>query len=465
MEINPDMSPTISFLGAAGTVTGSTYLVSHGDTRILVDCGSFQGERSWREKNWAPPHFRPEEITAVLLTHAHIDHVGMLPRYYRLGLRAPVFCSPATADLTRLLLADSGRLQEEEAAHRAKYGRSRHHPPQPLYTEKDALDSFQLLKPQAIKTDVHIAESVTARWSLMGHILGACAITLTIGGRRLVFSGDVGRYGEPILVDPEPLEMGDLLLIESTYGDRSHNGRDPKGRLADIISRTHRRGGVVVIPSFAVGRLQTLLYYLRELKVERRIPDIPVIVDSPMARDATSIYQRHANEYDAASRSLIESGLSPFQLPKLYFTREREESIKLNSIREPMVLISASGMLSGGRILHHLKHRISDERNTILFVGFQPPGSRGDWLKRGSRSIRLLGEEVQVNAEVAEISGLSAHADRDELLRWCRSCSGTPGKVAVVHGEPESAARFSDTLSKELRWNTVVPTYLQTIHV
>lgn len=454
------MSVTIKFLGAAGTVTGSCYLVSDGTTNLLVDCGIFQGERSWREKNWLDPQFDPSSIHAVLLTHAHVDHVGMLPRYYTRGLKAPVYCTPATADLARLLLLDSGRLQEEEALFRAEHGRSRHHPPLPLYTEADARESLTLLRSSPINVDVSIAESVTARWSLMGHILGACSITLRIGGKTITFSGDVGRYGQPILVDPSPIEFGDLLLIESTYGDRLHSSVDPHEALADIITRTNRRGGAVIIPSFAVGRTQTLLFYLRELKAAKRIPDIPVIIDSPMASDATSIYQQHTDEYDATSLALLKKGFQPFQVPKMYFTRDRDESKKLNSIHEPMILISASGMLSGGRILHHLKNRVSDERNTVLFVGYQPPGSRGAWLKSGSKTIRILGEDVTVRAEVTEISGLSAHADKNELLRWCRSCSGTPDRVAVVHGEPDSAKNFRDTLEKEFRWNAQVPGYL-----
>ena len=459
------MSVQVTFLGAAGTVTGSTYLVTYGTTRILVDCGIFQGERAWREKNWLPPHFVPEAISAVLLTHAHVDHVGMLPRYHKLGLKAPVLCSPATADLVKLLLLDSGRLQEEEAAHRTKYKKSRHDPPMPLYTEEDAKSSLELVRPCPLNTSVPVADGITAEWSLMGHILGACSITLHVGGKKIVFSGDVGRYGEPILVDPQPVEMGDLLLIESTYGDRLHNSPGILDALADVINRTYRRRGLVLIPSFAVGRTQTLLYYLRELKAAERIPDIPVIIDSPMALDATTIYRHHTNEYDAQSRALLNKGAQPFTVSKMFFTREREESIKLNSIDEPMILISASGMLAGGRILHHLKHRISDKKNTVLFVGFQPPGSRGDWLKRGNKTMKLIGDEVQVNAEICEISGLSAHADRNELLRWCRSCTGTPGRVAVVHGEPESAQRLSETLSQELRWETFVPGYLDTITV
>jgi metallo-beta-lactamase family protein len=259
--------------------------------------------------------------------------------------------------------------------------------------------------------------------------------------------------------------MGDLLLIESTYGDRLHGGGDLQAEMAEIINRTYKRRGAVIIPSFAVGRTQTLLYYLRELKAAERIPDIPVIIDSPMASDATAIYRHHPNEYDERSQELLRRGAQPFTVPKMYFTREKEDSIKLNSIDDPMILISASGMLSGGRILHHLKFRISDKRNSVMFVGYQPPGSRGDWIKRGNKTVRLFGDEVPINAEICEVSGLSAHADRDELLRWCRSCTGTPGRVAVVHGEPDSAKNFSALLGKDLGWKSFVPGYLETITV
>lgn len=460
------MSVTITFLGAAGTVTGSTYLVSDGTTKILVDCGIFQGDREWRQHNWDAPSFNPSEISAVVLTHAHIDHIGMLPRYQKFGLNAPIYCSPATAELAELLLLDSGRLQEEEASYRSETGRSRHHPPLPLYTEADAQECARKFRPVDINAKVEIATGISASWSPMGHILGACSVALELGGKRIVFSGDIGRYGEPVLLDPQPIQMGDLLLIESTYGDRLHDrANDVHDIFADVINKTAKRGGVTLIPSFAVGRTQTLLYFLRELKATKRIPDIPVIIDSPMASDATRIYQRHANEYDQQARELLARGFQPFQVPKMYFVRGRDESIALNSIQEPMVLISASGMLTGGRILHHLKHRVSDRRNTVLFVGFQPPGSRGAWLKQGNSSLRLFGEEVPVGAEIAEISGLSAHGDRDELLRWCRSCSGTPQNVGVVHGEPDSARAFASTLHTELGWKTFVATYKQTITV
>ena len=456
---------TVTFFGAAGTVTGSKYLVQCAGKKILIDAGLFQGDRRWREENWRDPEFSPAEIDVVLLTHAHIDHTGILPRLHRQGLRAPCFGTTATNEITRLLLLDSARLQEEEALYRLETGRSRHKPPQPLYRVADAQQALSLLRDVPFNKAIEVLPGVTAHWRHMGHILGAASIELVVGGKRLFFSGDIGRYNVPILRNPEPGIFSDLLLIESTYGDRLHSTEDPREKLGQIIVETVARGGVLVVPSFAVGRTQTLLFYLRELKAQKKIPDIPVIIDSPMARDATSIYQAAPADYDQQSLALINHGIQPFAVPKMYFTQDVAESKKLNSIHEPMVLISASGMLSGGRILHHLKHRLPDPRNTLLFVGFQPKGGRGDWLKQGHGTARMLGEDVQVRAQIREMSGLSAHGDRDELLRWCRESEGTPGKCYVVHGEAEAAAAFKEALETDRRWNVSVAKYCETITV
>lgn len=460
------MTVEIQFLGASGTVTGSKYLVKTKNRQILVDAGMFQGQRSWREKNWEDMPFAPNEIDAVLITHSHLDHIGMLPRYVARGLKADVYLSKTSAQIGELILLDSGRLQEEEAEYRRERNRSRHKPPLPLYTEKDARLAINQFKAVPFAKPIDIAPGVRATWLPMGHIIGAGSITLEIDGKVINFSGDIGRYSIPVLKDPQPVKYGDLLLIESTYGDRLHEKTDPKIELANVINLTHKRGGVVLIPSFAVGRAQHLLFVLRELKAERKIPhDLPVIIDSPMASDATKIYSNAVNEFDQAAATLLKKGIQPFSFNKLYFTKDRSESIKLNGIDEPMVIISASGMLSGGRILHHLKNRVSDPRTSVLLVGFQPPGSRGDWLKSGAESMRLFGEDIPVRADVFEITSFSAHADRDELLRWCRSCEGKPGSVAVVHGEPESAKNFSTTLHKELSWNTFVPQYQQKFEI
>lgn len=459
------MTFKIQFFGAAGTVTGSKYLVTAGNKRILVDVGLFQGKREWREKNWNNPLFYARDIDAVLLTHAHIDHTGMLPRFGALGLKAPIYCTEATAALCRILLPDSARLQEEEASWRNKKGKSKHSPALALYTEEDANNILKYFKEVPFYKDIEILPGITARWSRMGHIIGAASINLTYGNKTITFSGDIGRYNAPILVDPEPVELGDLLLIESTYGDRLHADSDPKQELAKQINETTNRGGVVIIPSFAVGRAQQLLFYLRELKEKKIIADIPIIIDSPMAKSATSIYREHLQDYDKESLKITAKGGEPFMPTKTYFTESQEESRELNSISDPMIIISASGMLSGGRILHHLKHRVSSPLNRVIFVGYQPSGGRGDWMLSGAKSMRLLGEEVAIRATVSSISGLSAHGDREEMLRWCRSCGGLPKQVAVVHGEPESAATFAKELTEQMKWDAVVPSLNQVIIV
>ncbi|MCB0338937.1 MAG: MBL fold metallo-hydrolase [Bdellovibrionales bacterium] len=459
------MSVRITFLGAAGTVTGSKYLVESGRHRILVDAGLFQGTREWRERNWHDPEIDLKTVDAVLLTHAHIDHTGILPRYVKLGLKCPVFATAATAALAKLLLPDSAKLQEEEAKYRKDYKKSRHHPPLALYTSEDAQSALKLFHPVSFHKAIEIAPGVKATWNRMGHILGAGSIQLEIGGKIITFSGDIGRYSVPILKDPEPVALGDLLLIESTYGNRLHADSNPQMVLKKVIKDTVKRGGVVVIPSFAVGRTQLVLYYLRELKEAREIPNIPIVIDSPMATDATSLYREFPEDYDEEALGILGRGTNPFSADKLYFTRSVEESKKINSMIDPMIIISASGMLSGGRILHHLLHRISSPLNTILFVGYQPPGSRGDWIKSGASSLRIFGSEVAIKAKVEEISGLSAHGDREELLRWCTECRTTPGKVAVVHGEPDSAKDFSLALEDKFGWNAFVAEYKQTLEL
>ena len=455
----------ITFLGAAGTVTGSKYLVEGKQAKVLVDLGLFQGSREWNLKNWEPLGVDFSKINAALLTHAHIDHCGMFPRFAAQGLKAPVYATAATIALCGLLLPDSGRLQEEEAQWRAKEHRSRHNPPLPLYTEAQALDCLKQLRAVPFHKDVEIAPGISAYFSRMGHILGAGSINLSVDGKKITFSGDIGRYTVPILKDPEPVGLGDLLLIESTYGDRLHDIDPAPNALEHILKRTFARGGVVVIPSFAVGRTQSLLYHLRELKQAGRIPDVPVVVDSPMADDATRLYAKYSDDYDEAALGILKQGNLPFSFSKLFFTKDRSESIRLNSVDSPMVIIAASGMLTGGRILHHLRHRVSSPINTILFVGFQPPGSRGAWMKSGAKTMRLLGQEVPIRAEIAEISGLSAHGDRDELLRWCKSCSGRPSKVAIVHGEPEAAQSFAKTLHDKMGWDPFVASFKQRVEI
>lgn len=459
------MTTTIEFLGASGTVTGSKYLVRSRAGNILIDCGLFQGNREERELNWDNPPFSVDEINCVLITHAHIDHIGMLPRYSHLGMKAPIYASAPTHALSKILLPDSAMLQEEEAIFRERKGLSRHHPPKPLYTVEDANSVLSNFRDVSVGDFHEVLPGVRAQWKHMGHIIGACSIRLEIDGKVITFSGDIGRYSVPILKDPEPVSFGDLLLVESTYGDREHPDHDPKVALAKIINETTKKSGIVIIPSFAVGRTQLLLFYLRELKNQNLIPDIPVIVDSPMAVDATSIYQTFPSFYDNELISLMKTGFKPFSTSNLYFVRDSEESKKLNKIDSPMILISASGMLSGGRILHHLFHRVGDPRNTVLLVGYQPAGSRGDWLRKKSPTMRFMGRDVPVRCNIAEISSLSAHGDKSELLRWCKESEGKPGKVAVVHGDDHPRESFAETLRTELNWDCFLPEYHQRIEI
>ncbi len=459
------MSISLKFLGAAGTVTGSKYLLEVGDKTLLIDAGMFQGPKQWREKNWILPDFDLSKVDAVVLTHAHIDHIGILPRFVAEGLKCPVYATPATADLCHLLLLDAAYLQEEDAHYRAKLGTSKHKPPLPLYTIKDAEKALKLLKKQSFEQEKEIFPGIFIKYQRAGHIIGAGHVTLRYQDKVINFSGDIGRYGTPILVDPSPMQFGDLLLLESTYGDRNHKDGDPKQILADVINRTYQRGGTVIIPSFAVGRAQLLLYLIRELKAENKIADLPVVVDSPMASDATEIYRNHPSEYDEDILGIKKDGKGPFVFPKLAFTSDRKASMQLNNIDEPMVIIAASGMLTGGRVLHHLVRRIDDRKNTVLFVGYQPPGSRGDIIQSGADTVSIFNNRVPVRAEIATIGGLSAHADQHELLRWCRSCKGTPKRVAIVHGEPESAAVLKGLLVAEFGWDVFIAEYLQEIKI
>lgn len=459
------MAVSIKFLGAAETVTGSKYLVTGEKGAVLVDCGMFQGDRNWAEHNWEEPNFPLANIDAVLLTHAHIDHTGMLPRYGKLGLKAPIYGTAPTLELTKLLLFDTAELQEEEAEYRSRDGRSRFPNPEPLYKVADVHPIIERFESVQMHKFIEVAPGIKARWSLTGHILGATAITLEVDGKRIVFSGDLGRYNVPILRDPEPVEFGEVLLIESTYGDRLHTPDPGYERLKTIINATAKRGGVVVIPSFAVGRTQTLLFCLRELKEKDLIPDLPIIIDSPMAKDATEIYRAHPTCYDSEALGILNRGAHPFEPSRLGMVRSREQSIALNSVDEPMIIIAGSGMLSGGRILHHLRHRISDPRNSVVMVGFQPEGGKGAQLLAGAKTLRLFRQEVQVRAEIHSLSGFSAHGDQAEMLRWCRESSGRPEKVFVVHGEPAISAKFAESLKAQLGWKPTLPRYNETVEL
>lgn len=449
----------LQFLGAAGTVTGSKYLVTSRRTKVLVECGLFQGLKELRLRNRAPFPVEPSSLGAVVLTHAHLDHSGHLPLLVKQGFRGPVHCTPATYDLCRLLLPDSGRLQEEDAEYANRRGFSKHHPALPLYTEDDALKSLRLFKPVGYDRDVELGDGLRARFAPAGHILGSAIVTLVdADGRRLAFSGDLGRPHDPVMKAPRAPGAADHLLVESTYGDRRHASIAPTDELEPVIARTIARGGVVVVPAFAVGRAQELLHCIARLKRADRIPRaLPVYLNSPMAADVTDLYRRHRDEHrldDADCEALRDVAT---------FVNTVEESKRLNSLRGPMVIVAASGMATGGRVVHHLKAFAPDPRNTILFSGYQAAGTRGAAMLGGARTIRIHGQDVPLRAEVAALSSLSAHADYEEILDWLRQAPQAPRTTFVVHGDPDAAMAMRDHIERALHWPVRVPKHLEIV--
>jgi metallo-beta-lactamase family protein len=441
----------ISFLGAAGTVTGSKYLVRLRGSAVLVDCGLFQGFKQLRLRNREHPSFDPALLDAVVLTHAHIDHSGYLPLLVRNGYEGPVYCTAATRDLCGVLLPDSGRLQEEEAEGANRHGYSRHSPALPLYTEADAHRALEYLVPIDLETPTELTGDLSVRLHHAGHILGAAMVRLTADGSSVLFSGDLGRPSDPIIEPPVRIDAADYLVVESTYGDRDHDRDDPLEELATIIRRTVGRGGAVIVPAFAVGRAQLLLWMLHQLKEAHRIPDIPVYLDSPMAAEAGQIVRRHVGETRLSPREL------DAMLRGVHVAASVEQSKALDERRGGSVIVSASGMATGGRVLHHIARLGRDPRNTILFTGFQAGGTRGADLLAGKRSIKIHGEYVHVAAEVAIIDNLSSHADRSELLAWLSGFNRAPHVTYVTHGEPAAADALRRSIEERLHWRVRVP--------
>ncbi len=455
---------SLKFLGAAGTVTGSKFLLEHEGRRILVDCGLFQGTKELRERNWAPLPVDPRSIQAVVLTHAHIDHIGGLPRLVRDGFHGPIFSTLGTRDLAALLLPDSAHLQEEEARYANKQGYTKHAPALPLYTVADAQATLPLFEAFGYGLPREIVPGITLTFARAGHILGSavCALDLASALQRIVFTGDLGRYDAPILRDPEPIELAAILVAESTYGDRTHGDVEAIDALAEAVGTATRRNGMVVIPAFAVGRTQEILYDLRALEEQHRIPILDVFIDSPMACDATPIYLSHTEEHDLDMTALLQRGQSPLATRKTHFVTAVEDSKRLNERREPAIIISASGMATGGRILHHLKHRLPDPKNTVLFVGYQSQGTRGRRLLDGEKEIRIHGEMVKVNAQIRAVSGFSAHADWQEMLRWMKGFRSPPRQTLLVHGEAPALEALRARVASN-GWAVHVPGYLDTV--
>ncbi|MBS0448843.1 MAG: MBL fold metallo-hydrolase [Proteobacteria bacterium] len=449
----------LRFLGATGTVTGSKYLIEHDGRRLLVDCGLFQGLKQLRLRNWAPLPVPASAIDAVVLTHAHIDHSGYLPRLMEAGFRGVIHATPATTELCGLLLPDSGHLQEEEAAYANRHGYSKHAPALPLYTETAARRVLAQFKAQPFDADFEPLPGLRTRYAHAGHILGAASVHLDDGAASILFSGDLGRSTDLVMRPPAPPRAADVVVIESTYGNRSHDDADPLAALADAISRTAARGGVVVVPAFAVGRAQALLHMIQRLKAERRIPDLPVFLNSPMAADVTGIFLRHADEHRLTPEECraVAHGAT--------IVNTEAESRRLNELRMPSVIVSASGMATGGRVVHHLKAYAPDPRNTIVFAGYQAAGTRGAALVGGARQVRIHGAWVPVRAEVVNLGGLSAHADRAELLDWIGALPRAPRRVYATHGEPEAADALRQAIEEHHRWPSEVPEYLEQTEV
>lgn len=450
----------VTFLGGAGTVTGSKYLLEHGGRRLLVDCGLFQGLKQLRLRNWAPLPVDPRGIDAVVLTHAHIDHSGYLPALARQGFEGPVFATAPTRDLAALMLPDSGHLQEEDAFYANKRGFSRHHPALPLYTEQDARRCLRLFKAKPFDTEFEPVAGMHVRLRPAGHILGAASVHVRWDGGSALFSGDLGRSDDVLMRPPAPPVEADHVFLESTYGDRSHQETDSLSALAEVINRTAARGGVVVVPAFAVGRAQALLHLMAVLKAQRRIPDLPVFLNSPMAADVTKIYHAHREEH----RLEAEQCRAMCHVARI--VNSVEESQALNDLRVPAVIISASGMATGGRVVHHLKAFAPDHRNTILLAGYQAAGTRGAALAAGVREIKIHGEYVRVRAEVADLGSLSAHADRGELLQWIAQLPSAPKRVFLVHGEPVAADSLRQAIEERHRgWRCEVPEQMEAVEL
>ena len=475
----------IQFLGAAGTVTGSKHLINaSGDLsgkngmQVLVDCGLFQGQKEWRERNWQNLPVAAADIEHVILTHAHLDHCGWIPRLVKNGFRGPVFATPATIDLCGILLPDSGHLQEEDAAFNNRHKTSRHDPALPLYTEAEALACLANFKPVNFGETKQLSPELSFRFVHAAHILGSsmAEITLTPTGSarptRLLFTGDIGRVhdqdvvsGKVLYSGPQPDESADIMVMESTYGNRVHPKDDPRPALADLIRKTVDRGGSIVIPAFAVERTQKVIFMLKELMESGKAPRVPVYCDSPMAIKAVEVFLKHTEEYSDATKQLIKRYGSPLKWKGFIFAQTVEESKRINEIKSPCIIISSSGMVTGGRIQHHLALRLPDPKNTVLFIGFQSPGTRGFTIKSGATEVKMLGQTVPIRAQIAVFEQFSDHADTPELLEWLHTFTNKPSATYLVHGEPTAASQLRDAMTKELGWNVQVAQWMEKVEI
>ena len=453
----------LTFLGAARTVTGSKYLLESGGSRLLVDCGLFQGLKPLRLRNWDDFPVPPDSIDAVVLTHAHLDHVGYLPRLVAHGFRGPVFCTAGTLDLCRLVLPDAARIQEEDARQANRHGYSKHTPALPLYREPDAFRALSQMHPVSVGREIEIANGIAAQFSPAGHLLGSAFVTCTLqDGKRILFGGDLGRYDRPVLRDPSPPVAADLALVESTYGDREHLEDDEGEALAAVIRATAERKGKLIIPSFAIGRVEELLYWVRRLEREKRIPVMPVFVDSPMALEALRFYTARVAELDAEMRP-AEKDVSTFATARFQIVASTQQSKELTASRRSAIVISSSGMATGGRVLHHLEAALPQKDNTVLFVGYQAAGTRGRALLDGVPEVKIHGHMVPVRARVAKIDSMSAHADRSEMLRWLGTFPSPPGRLCLVHGEPGPMDSLKAAIEARFGWTVQTPNHRERV--
>ncbi len=463
------MNVRIKFLGGAGTVTGSKHLLEVDNKKILIDCGLFQGLKELRLKNWDEFPVDVDDIDAVLITHAHIDHTGYLPRLVRQGYSGPVLCTRPTEELMQIMLMDSAKLQEEEAAFARKKGYSKHENPQPLYNTRDVENVLPLIKSYDFGDTIKLFDGIEIRFHNASHILGASLIEIILRGdtqeKRILFSGDLGRNEDILLYPPAAFHHADILVMESTYGDRDNPQGDHLDELADVINRAMSRGGCLLIPAFAVGRTQTLLYYMKLLSESGRTPDIPVYFDSPMAFSVTEIYLKHFDYHKLDESNLHLNDGSAFDFKNLQYRRSQNESMAINDIQRNAIIISSSGMCTGGRIMHHLFHRLQRPDDTVLFIGYQAEGTRGRRILEGEETIKMFGIEVPVKCHIDKLEGFSAHADRAEMTGWLGNFQDSPKHVYFVHGEVNSATKFATEVKEKFNWNTTVPKYLETFEL
>jgi metallo-beta-lactamase family protein len=459
------MDVSIKFLGAARSVTGSKYLLLIDKQEILLDCGMFQGKKELRLRNWDKLPIDPAAIDLVVVTHSHIDHIGYLPRLVRDGFAGKIICTAASEDLMKIMLMDAAKLQEEEALFAFKRGYSKHAKPQPLFTVEDAKEVLTLVESHPYEKDIPLSKNVSVRFYNSGHILGAAFAEFKLQGAReqkkIVFSGDLGRYEDPIMFPPSPATEADILIVESTYGNRKNPMHDVEGQLTKIVNEACDNNGAVVVPAFALGRTQSLVYYFHKLMAEKAIPIIPIYIDSPMAINVTDLYERHGSLHKIKVTRQGHELISIFDSPQVNFCHTRESSKALNEIKKPIIIISASGMATGGRILHHLSHRLPRTTDTVLFAGYQAEGSRGRAIVEGEKSVRIFGQDVFINCRVREVHGLSAHADQSELMKWLGTFAKAPKTTFVTHGEIEGATALSKLIDEKLGWKTLIPDYLE----